>query len=98
MEILYSFKTTGKENLSYVFEIKYLNLPQDAAKSDKYKWFIYSDNQLRKLEFKAMNGNTRNFQCGLFLDMDNLLITQNDSSQVIIKCNEEDNSLIMNML
>lgn len=98
MEILFSFKTTGNENATYIFEIKYLNLPQEAPKSDKYKWFIYSNNYLRLLEFKAMDSKTRNFQCGLFLDIENLKLSQNETTKDIIKCSEEDKDYIMNLL
>jgi len=95
MEILYAFVTTEKENASYIFEVKYLNLPQDAPKSDKFKWFIYSNKSLRTLEFKAMDSKTRNFQCGLLLDLEGLKVSQNEIIENIIKCSEEDVNYIM---
>ena len=98
MEILFSFKTTGNPNVSYIFEIKYLNLPQDAPKSDKYKWFYFSNNELTTLQFKARDDQTRNFQCGLFLDMENMKISKNEMVENIVKCDDQDNSYINNLI
>lgn len=101
MEILYSFKTeeqNGNE-YDYIFEIKYLNLPSDAPKSDKFKWYFYSGNQLINLQFESMNANTRKFLCGTILDMENLTLTRNENVHKIKPCsNNEDKTFILSLL
>jgi len=98
MEILYSFKTKENENVSFIFEIKYFNLSADAPKSDKYKWYIYSNKELRNLLFKEMADKTRSFQCGLFLDMENLKISIDNYTENIEKCQTADNDFIFEVL
>lgn len=100
MEILFAFKNKTNSD-SFIFEIKYLNLPKDAPKSDKLKWFYYCyDKGLRNLKFSSMNEKLRNFECGMFLDIGNLKLKENQNSieEDIEIINENDKEFIFKLL
>jgi len=99
MEIKYSFKTNEfGNNITYILEVKYLNLPAEAPKSEKFKWFKFSNNDLTELYFEEMLNITRKFKCGIFLDIENLKLNNNGDSKNVLNCDEGDNSYLLNML
>ncbi len=112
MEILFSFKASdsGNSEAIYIFEIKFLNIPQDASKSEKYKWFLYDPNllnstemqlgteKLKILQFKEMIDKTRTFQCGTFLDMESFILNYNQNSFNLNECSIDDKIFIESLL
>jgi hypothetical protein len=75
MEILYSYKIFKDSNLNsssnifYIFEVKYTNLPTNATKEQKYKWYFYENSVLNLLIFKSMSEGKREFSNEDVLDM-----------------------------
>lgn len=106
MEILYSYKILKESNLSnfsnisYIFEVKYTNLPTNSTKEQKYKWYFYENSILNLLIFKSMSEGTREFSNEDLLDMNkNTYFSKKDNIIYnIIRSDESDLIYIKNLL
>ena len=96
MEFVFSFKINNEN--SYLFEIKYLNLPKDTPRSEKLKIFLYENKELKKLKFKSMHELTRTFEDEIFLDMKNLTLKNNDNVYEISKCDDQENQFLLSLI
>ena len=75
--ILYKFKF--EEENSLVYEVKFLDVADDAPKSEKYAWILQNDGIEKKLQFLKMDGNKRYFTDGSILDMDELIFAKDNT-------------------
>lgn len=70
-EYKYRFKKYDNSNefdiYDEIYEVKYLNLPKDTPKSQKYQWFLLRNSVLHKLTFKSMEDNKRIFEEGILI-------------------------------
>lgn len=70
-EYKYRFKKNDNNNefdiYDEIYEVKYLNLPKDTPKSQKYQWFLLRNSVLQKLTFKSMEDNKRVFEEGILI-------------------------------
>jgi hypothetical protein len=66
VEVLHKFSN----RLMVLKEVKYLGLPESTPKSEIYVWSCYLRGQRKKLEFKSMTDNSREFQDGSTVTFD----------------------------
>jgi hypothetical protein len=66
---LMGFKfSTGK-----IYELKYLNVPEDAPKSQKFQWFLeFNETEPKKLSFVSWENDVRTFEDKVILDSKNM--------------------------
>ena len=63
-QIIYRFKN---ENGNTLQENKYIDLSENAPKSEKYQWFHVKDKVCIPLKFLSQNGSTRSFVEGTLI-------------------------------
>ncbi len=65
--VLYKIDLPTKQN---IVEIKYTDVAEDAAPSEKFQWFISQSYEYIPLKFIKMEGTKRYFENGIELDID----------------------------
>ncbi len=103
MEIIFAFKTinTINEVEKFIFETKNMNMPKESLKSDRLKCYFYDEKEcLRNLKFSSMDGDLRYFECGMILDMGNLILKLNSvaEEEKIVACDEDEKKFILKLL
>jgi len=87
LKFLYSFKFIN----GYIFEVNYLDVGKDSPRNERYQWFLLEKGKdVEKLEFKSMEENKREFQCGSILLMDKLIFNRKGKEEFIIEKGGED--------
>ena len=67
-ELIYKFVFKGNSKDS-IYEVKYVDVPQDSKPALKFQWFVEQGGVKQNLQFKSMNGKQREFTNGIVLDM-----------------------------
>lgn len=104
-KILYSFKYNARDIFTnvmqdtYIFEIKYTNIPDTEPRHKRYQWFTAGGSRMEKLIFDRMEPNIRYFKENLILNIDNMTYQLSSNCVVPINtCQVEDNEIIMEYL
>jgi hypothetical protein len=104
-KILYSFKYTTLDASShelkttYIFEIKYINVPDTEPRYKRYQWFVADEKCASKLTFDSMEPDIRYFKEGLILNIANMTYQMAPNYMVPIEiCQSEDHEIIVNYL
>eukprot|EP01080_Neovahlkampfia_damariscottae_P011705 gene11705-4939_t len=58
-----------------IYELKHLNVPDDAPKSEKFQWVLeLKDKEPKKLKFVSWKDDVRTFEDEVILDSKNMLL------------------------
>lgn len=100
IQLLYCLKSGN----TYIFEIKYLDVPTTEPKSKRFQWFLSKDNHkiIKKLTIESItNEGHRHFKEGYQLQIDRLqLIDMQPIDQItqLVECNETEKSQIIELV
>jgi hypothetical protein len=82
------------QTTSYLFEVKYTNVPDDAPKEQKLGIYLLLDGNFSKLKFISMSGEFREFE-GSTLDTKSMIFTMGSDKYEIEECNEEEKEKLL---
>jgi hypothetical protein len=82
--------------LGLIFEIKFLNLPDDAPKSKRFKWVLWltNMNESKILSFNGMTEQKRYFNDNISLDTETLTINFKSKGYKLLSLTDLDKEII----
>jgi hypothetical protein len=83
---------------NYIFEIKYIDLPDDTPKHLRFPIYLYYEEKLEKLEFKSMFEGIREFQDNSILDANKMIYTRDEKSYEIMNCTDEERQMLLDLI
>lgn len=74
IDTLFAFQyADNADATTFLCEIKFLDVPGDAPKAERYAWFLAGENVTQQLGFHKMETTARYFTDGSFLNMESLV-------------------------